>query len=237
MDRVISVATKRKQNIRNITLGLSIPLALVVVFLLIRKAIKPHLISGNIKTSLVEYGTVAETISTSGTVELENKFTILAPFTTILKTIKASPGQMVNTGDTLLILDESPVRKSYKNMLFELEKLKSRKLQTRLKFDNKMLDQEFNLNTKKVELARLQTVWEDQRALLVVGGSSESKVKQAVRALKLTEDEVILMFKKNEIGAKELKAELRDIAVEISIKNEQIEAIRRRLKQMTLLAA
>lgn len=157
MDRFISDKKRRRQLLKKVALSTSLPLVLGIGFLLFRNAVKPHLVASTMETAIVEYGNVTESISTSGTVELEKQFTILAPANTVLKSILASPGQQVAASDTLLILDAAPIRHQLKQEQYLLNKLKAKKLQSSLRHNQLTLDRKFNLKSKAMEITQKKT--------------------------------------------------------------------------------
>lgn len=232
MDRYISAQKRRNQNIKKVAWGVSLPLMLIISFLWFRSAIRPHLNTDEIETAVVEYGSVVETISTSGNVELERQFTILAPSTTVLKRIVAHPGQQVSSGDTILILDAKPILRILKEGQFHLEKLYAKQQQNSLKYDNIMLNQKFILNTKTSEISQLQIEVEDQEALYSVGGSTSSKVRQIKNSIFLAKEELVLMKEKHKIQLKELQVTMKDTEADIAIKKMLIGDIKHQLEQM-----
>ena len=222
--------------LKRIALGAILPVTLIIAFFSFRNLVKLNLVAAEIESCVVEYGNVEKQITTSGTVELEKQFTLLAPSTTTLKTIIAVPGQEVSIGDTLLVLDPLPVQKKLFEEQYQLEKLKTKKTQSSLQYDKLMLDQRFNLNTKLAEISRLQIEWEDQKALFGVGGSSESKVTQAQGSVQLAKDEYALMEQQNRIQLRELETTMKDIDAEISMKKMNVYDIQNQLKQMIVRA-
>lgn len=236
MDRVIPEQKKRMLKMRKVAWSISLPLLLAISFILFRSAIKPHLSAANLETSVVALGPVVETISTSGTVELKKQFTILAPSTTVLKRIVTGPGQKVNTGDTLLILDPAPIHKLLREEIYQLKKLKVKKLHCRIKIDIMALDQQFQLKGKTSEISRLQSELEDQQAQLSFGGTSSSKVSQAFENVLLAEEEYNLLVEKEKLQSKEMEIELTDIDAEIMMTELRKSDIHDQLAKMIMRA-
>lgn len=221
MDRAVSKATLLKRKIKATLVIVIATLTLVAVQFGFRQFITPYLVEGKFETSIVQYGSMSETISCTGKIELDNHFIILSPASTVLEKIITSPGQVVKEGDTLLILDEAPIQKEVEAMILELKSLENDQLKNRLNTEKEKIELEFDLKKIQIDIAQKKTLLLDQENLLTVGGTSTAKVNEARQALELAKHEYEVAKKKSKIRTDELR--VLSIDTDLAYRKKQIE--------------
>jgi HlyD family secretion protein len=236
MDQAIPWAKRLKRNLKVSAYVLTVISALTFAFFGFRNMITPQLTEGEYETSTVSYGVMLETISSSGKIELDHHFIILSPATTILESIKVSPGQLVEIGDTLLFLDQDPIQKKYNELSIQLKSLKNKKLKNRLNTQNEGIDLEFKLKKILIDISKYEAQYLDQKNLLEVGGTSKAKVREAEQALSLTKYEYVIASQKNKIRVQEFKAIETDLEIEYQMKRTELQATKNQLARMVVTA-
>jgi HlyD family secretion protein len=236
MDRPISDNRLLRQKIRKAGAWLGLILFIAGMFFGTRQFFRPKLTRGNFETAVVEMGKVSESIGSTGTLELENRQMILAPATTVLQEIRASPGKMVEKGDTILVLDQTPIVKTLYQKQLELKSMKNRLQKQNLAASIARLEMEHQEELKNVDIERLKSVWKDEQAMLKMGGTPPEKVEQARQALDLAHKELEITRKKNQLQREELRIGVQELELERTKIQQQIDELEIQSAQLWVLA-
>ena len=236
MDQLIPAAKRRKRKLRLGGVGLLVIFLLCLAFWGFRSLVKPVLVVGQFELATVEIGPMFESVTTTGKVELENHYTILAPVTAVLKEVKSTSGRYVSIGDTLLVLDDTPLQKAYNDKLLQMESLKNkvRKLQLTSKVEE--MDTEFAIKRKKMEIDRAQAELEDEKKIAKMGGSTQYTVRDMAQKLELLQAEHQLLNRKYEIKKETLVASKREIDIEVSQETGELRAIQQQITELIVTA-
>lgn len=222
MDRVISPDRIRKRQIRNFAFTLGIIIAGAAAWYLIYTSIEPTLKRTQIKTARVERGNIFSSISASGLVEAEYMNILLAPFSGKIVEIRKPSGSKIRKGDTILILDQLPVKEQLENLEDQLKLNLNSYHQTQLNAANQQLEQEHQLEVKKMNISDLETVIKEQTQLFEVGGISEEKIRNTKQLLDLANKELVLARQQNKIRIEMLGAEQEALDLSIRIKRREL---------------
>ena len=236
MDRVIPANIKFRRKLK--TGGYV--LAILVVFVLglwgFRGLVRPVLVSGEFEVDTVRLGPVYETITSTATIELERHHTVLSPATAVMKAIIAGPGQLVEKGDTLLLLDGERLEEQHENTNLQLLALKSRL--RKLDLDNSMeaMDNDFNLMAKKVEIEKLTSKLADERALLEMGATSRSEVTELEQSLRMANAEKEKMEKRAVLKSREMRAVREEALINVKQKENELAGLKLQMGMTTVTA-
>ncbi|MDH5400104.1 MAG: efflux RND transporter periplasmic adaptor subunit [Cyclobacteriaceae bacterium] len=236
MDQLIPAAQKRKQRLHTGGVGLLFVLSLCLAFWGFRSLIKPVLTAGEMEYALVERGPVFESITSTGKVELENHHTILATVTTVLSRTIASPGQKVMPGDTLLILDSTPLQKELRDKLLQLQSLKNSMKKLELTASIEAMDNDFVLMSGEMEINRTKGLLEDERMMYAMGGSPQSAIRALEEKLLLQEAEYEILKKKRPLLEKAHQATAREIEIQWQQKTNEMAAIKQQIEKLVVRA-
>jgi len=211
-------------------------LSLCLAFWGFRSLIKPVLTAGEMEYALVERGPVFESITSTGKVELENHHTILATVTTVLSRTIASPGQKVMPGDTLLILDSTPLQKELRDKLLQLQSLKNSMKKLELTASIEAMDNDFVLMSGEMEINRTKGLLEDERMMYAMGGSPQSAIRALEEKLLLQEAEYEILKKKRPLLEKAHQATAREIEIQWQQKTNEMAAIKQQIEKLVVRA-
>lgn len=236
MDRPISANQLLRRRVLIILSWLGGILLLAGLVSAVRTMIRPTLEADQFETATVEYGLVSETISCTGTLELESRRMILSPATAVLQETKASPGQLVQSGDTILILDQAGIRKQLSEMQLELKTLENRLQKQSLAASITRLEIEHQRDLNKMEIERLQSVWKDEKTMLSMGGTPPEKVEQAKQAVDLARKELDITSAKNKLKLAELEVTEEELQLERQKLLQKFADLRAQSQQLWVLA-
>ena len=222
MDRVIAPERIRRRRIRNLALALGICTIGLVTCYLIYTSIEPDLKRSQIKIAKVERGNLFSSVSASGLVEAEYMNTILAPFSGKIIEIRKPSGSKIKKGDTILILDQIPVKEQLENLEDQLKLNLNTYHQTQLNAATQQFEQEHQLEVKKMKIIDLETIVKEEAQLLEVGGISEEKIRNTKQQLELAKKELELASRQNKIRIEKLAAEQEALDLSIQIKRREL---------------
>jgi HlyD family secretion protein len=222
MDRVIAPEKIRKRKIYTIAVVCVVLLIVLSAWFTLYTFMKPELKRLQIKTARVELGSIFSSIAASGLVEAEYMNTIIAPFSGKILSIRKPSGSRVLKGDTILILDQGSVREQLKNLEDQLALNMNSYRQSNLNVENQQLELEYQLEVKKMKITDLETTLFEEEQLLVVGGTSEEKIRSTKQQLDLAKRELELAIKQNKIRVEKIEAEQEALSLSINIKKREL---------------
>ncbi|MCX6224221.1 MAG: HlyD family efflux transporter periplasmic adaptor subunit [Bacteroidia bacterium] len=225
MDRPVSKAHKRKVLFRKLAVVLLIILVPLVIILLLKGALTPVVTLLRVTTAQVDQGNLQITVQGSGVVIPNYEEVITAPFRSKVLKITKTPGVSVNTGDTLLVLDNEMAVNDLNKLQNELELKGIQK--EKLKIQLKEMEENFVISRqiREIRIENLKSAYEAEAFLNKRGGSTKDVMKKA----KTEWDIAILEFKQavnnNDNQLKAGEAGVRELETGIRIqKNAIIEA-------------
>jgi HlyD family secretion protein len=212
---------------RNIIVICSIALIIVAGALIgIRQfdilAPKP-LSKSDLRTAVVDKGSVISTVDAEGIVVSESEVLILSPTTSIIKQINRVPGNRVSAYQTILQLDPKPLGDDISRLEDQLEVKRNNLHRNRLNAKSSRVDLDYNVEMKKLRIASLRSEVEDQSELLEVGGISPARFEQTKQELTLAEKELEMILSKNSIRLQQLEAEEQGLLLQIQIQDKELE--------------
>lgn len=222
MDRVIAPEKIRLRRIRNFIVILGVCAIGAAVCYLIYISIEPELKRTQIKIAKVERGNIFSSVSASGLIEAEYMNTLLAPFSGKIIEIRKPSGSRIVKGDTILVLDQVPVKEQLENLEDQLKLNLNSYHQTKLNAATEQLSQEHQLEVKKMNIADLETVVKEEAQLFEVGGISEEKIRNTKQQLNLAKRELELAKQQNSIWIEKLVAEQEALDLSIRIKKREL---------------
>ncbi|TDH21647.1 HlyD family efflux transporter periplasmic adaptor subunit [Segetibacter sp. 3557_3] len=237
MDKEIArEVVKAKQN-KTIVYAIVIVLALAIALWLLRSSIKSSLDAGSFTTSVVEVGSIENTITATGEVLPEFEQVITSPINAAIKEVSLDAGTHVKAGQSILALDKQASQNDYEKLEFQLESKRNSISKMRLELNKSFFDIRSNNDIKQLRINSLEASVEDAKRLFKAGGGTREQIAQAELALK-----VALLEKKqleNEITSKQqtMKVDIRESEIAAAIQESDLRELGRKLQQATITAS
>lgn len=194
MDREIPKQIKRKENIKLFAKLFGVVIIVIVLVWGLIFFFEPSIKATDIKTAIVNKGTIEVTVNATGKVIPAFEEIITSPITSRIIEIYKKGGDLVEEGTPLLLLDLQSTETAY-NKLLDEEKMKELQLQQlKLTTANKLSEMEMKLKVAKMELSRKEVELRNEKYLDSLGAGTTDKVRQVelsyhVALLQLKEDE------------------------------------------------
>ena len=157
MDRELSATTRQAQKQRRRwQIGIAVALVAASVFGF-RNLITPSLERSEIRTAVVERGSVQATLTATGVVVPELEQAITSPIQARVEQVVRTSGEEVKPGDQVLLLDRSFTQLAYDKLKDEQEMNLHKRVQLRLQLQKKLNSLESQLAIKRMSVRSLQT--------------------------------------------------------------------------------
>ncbi len=185
MDRPLTKAQKRKILTRQVLKVAVILVIPVVVIFLLRNSFLPRLSYEQLRTAVAEKGDMTVTVSGAGVVIPNYEESITAPFRTKILNIYRQPGDQVDEGDTLMILDNEVAVNELDRLRNEMELMMIRKEGLETDLRQIMEDFHYSRLIKELRVEGLQSDYDNEAKLNEMGGTPKEKVKKAETELRI----------------------------------------------------
>lgn len=179
MDSPVPKKHKRKLLFRKLALVSLIIILPLGTILLLKGILSPNISLSHLTTAKVELGNLQITVAGSGVVIPNYEEMITAPFRSKVLKITQRPGALVNTGDTLLILDNKMAVNDLNRLQNELELKGLQKKKLKNKIREMEEDFEISQQIREIRIENLKSTYEAEVYLGKLGGSTPEVVKKA----------------------------------------------------------
>lgn len=183
-----------------------------------------------------EVGKVTRSFSGEGIVEPQSEVLILSPASSIIKEILKDVGTHVNAGESIIILDPSPIQAEIENIQDQLEVKQNSLTKNRLNARSTKVDLEYNVQVKNLRIASLNSELADQEQLLEVGGISPAKFEKTKQELELAEQDLVMLKEKNSIKLQQLEADEEGLRLQIDMQEKELALKEEALNKMIIRA-
>lgn len=211
-------------------------LGAVVTAVIWKNPLTPTVKSNDLETAIVEYGTVLKTVPAKGIVEPENEVLLLSPASSIITSIQKGVGSNVEEGETILQLDDQPIRDQIEDIKDQIEVKNNNLEKTILNARNVRVDLDYNVEVKKLKIISIKSDLVDQKQLLEVGGISPAKFEKTKQELTLAEKDLETLQAKNSIRLQQLATEEKGLKLQIEIQQKQLDKNTELLSKMVIRA-
>jgi HlyD family secretion protein len=160
-------------------------LSIVAAIWFLRAGIKPSIDSAKITTSVVEMGSIDNTIDASGEVIPEFEQVISSPINASIKEVARDAGSIVKAGDVIVSLDKAATEVEYERLKFQLESKRNAIAKLKLDLAKAAYDIRSDNDIKQLNISSLQSAVEDAKRLYKAGGGTRESIEQAELALKV----------------------------------------------------
>jgi len=190
----------------------------------------------DVLVSTVETGKVVSSFEGEGIVEPQSEVLILSPASSIIKEILKDVGTHVNAGESIIILDPSPIQAQIENIQDQLEVKQNSLTKNRLNARSTKVDLDYNVQVKNLRIASLKSELADQEQLLEVGGISPARFEKTRQELELAEQDLIMLKEKNSIELQQLEADEEGLRLQIDMQEKQLAQMEEALSKMIIRA-
>lgn len=179
MDRPLDPKTLKQRRLRRILQAGGAAAGAVAVFLLLSALMKPSLDRTEIRTAIVQRGTIVGSISATGTVVPRFEQAISSPCETRLLAVRRRPGDIVKKGEALLELDRSESALALEKTERELDLKANQQAQVRLDMDRALSDLDGQLKINDLRLQFLRSKTAQSEKMFKIGAVSKDQLDQA----------------------------------------------------------
>jgi HlyD family secretion protein len=236
MDTALSknvISARRNKTIAIITI---IAIAIIAAIWFLRSGIKSSIDRSEITTSVVELGTIDNTLNASGEVIPEFEQVIASPINAPIKDVLRDAGSKVKAGDVILSLDKAAAEVEYERLKFQLESKRNAVTKLKLDLNKAAYDTRSYNDIKQLSISSLESALEDARRLYKAGGGTRESIEQAELALKVANLEKKRL--ENEIKNKQqtMAVDIREAEIEAAIEESRLNELARKLQQASITA-
>ncbi len=205
-----------------IVIGIILIMVVIITYVVYRFFLPTALNPGEFDSTVVERGTVIESIAAEGVVEPGSEVLILSPASSIITRIVREAGSHVNAGEAILYLDPKPIQEDIERIEDQLQVKQNNLRKNRLNARSIKVDLDYNVEVKNLTIASLKSELVDQEQLLEVGGISPARYERTKQELTLAEKDLEMLMEKNSIRLQQLETEEEGLLLEIQIQEKEL---------------
>jgi len=231
MDRLISPQQLSRKRAKAFAVGLVFVAAIALAFMKFRNLVKPSISESALTTSVAEIGAIEATVAASGVIIPEYELLITSPVNAKIERVLHNSGETVNAGESILQLNKESSLITFEKLNEEQQVNRNKISQLELNLQRSLNELKTQYSIKEIRIKSLETAVAHEQSLLSIGGSTEENVKQA--RLNLNVAQLELKQLQNQISNQKamMKADLKSLGYEISIREKDINEISTKLKK------
>ena len=149
-------------------IGIPITVVLALIYF-VSSLIKPSVNRNDIRTAIVQRGSIEGSISASGTIVPIFEQVTSSPVETRLLSVRKRPGETVNKGESILELDPSELRLAMERTEKQLKLEENRKEQLRLDIERSLNNLDGQLHIKELRLKYLKSKTAQGEKMMDIG--------------------------------------------------------------------
>ena len=229
MDRELSSTELRKRQL-NIVLKISMGIFVIILALFgLRTLLSSRVERSTILTAIAESGAMEGSITASGTVIPAYEQILTSPFPSRIDSLYKQPGTLVTSGDAILKLNNEFMILQKQRNQDELKLMQNNKHQLQLKMERALIKIQSDYDIMELKVKSFQNDLATQERIFQLGGGMKNSVDRAQLNLDIgkLELEQLKQRKKNE--DKSLLADLIDLELRLSIKQNELTQLERKL--------
>jgi HlyD family secretion protein len=189
-----------------------------------------------LQISTVDVGRISKSFNGEGIVVPQSEVIILSPASSIIKEILKEPGNHVDAGEPIIILNPTPIQIEIENIQDQLEMKQNSLWKNHLSAKSTRVDLEYNVQVKNLRIASLKAELADEEQLLEVGGISPAKFEKTRQELELAEQDLVMLKEKNSIQLQQLEADEEGLRLQIEMQEKVLTAKEEALSNMIIRA-
>jgi HlyD family secretion protein len=230
MDREISAREIRKTQLRlilRIAIGI---IAAVMVLFALRQLIRPRLARSYIVTARAEIGTIEGTVTASGTVIPAYEQLLSSPFASRIDSVYRSAGDLVKPGDAIVRLDTQFMLLQQQQLQDELALMQNNRRQRTLAVERTRIQLQSDYDIMQLQVQAYDNELAIQQQLFALGGGMQTAVDKARLNRDIAQLQLQQLAQRMQNEELALAADLADIDLRLSIKNNELTQLNRRLE-------
>ena len=205
--------------------------------LFLRSSLNSSIQKSAITTTVVETGSIENTISASGEVLPEFEEVITSPINASVKNVIMDAGSQVKAGQSVLTLDKSASQTEYEKLKFQLESKHNDVKKLKLDLDKSFYDIKSNNEIKQLRINSLEADVENAKRLFKAGGGTREGIEQAELNLKVAKLEKQQL--ENEIKSKQqtMQVQMKEAEIAAAIQQNDLHELERKLQLANIVAS
>ncbi|MEM6396956.1 MAG: HlyD family efflux transporter periplasmic adaptor subunit [Bacteroidota bacterium] len=236
MDRPIEKQEIRKRKTR-FWLRLVVVLALIALGVWgFRQLISPKAESSELRFSMAEIGTVANSVTASGLVVPAFEEQLNAPIGSEIEKVLLRPGSRVKKGDLILELDREFVGLQLDGLKDKLAVRQNNIALLELEYDRDIQELAYETEILSLRLAAAEAQLTDTRRLLEIGGATQEEVESAELSVRISQLERDKLQNELDYRRSSLNGRKRELQLEVGIQEKEVRQLSRRLDELAVLA-
>lgn len=236
MDREIKIEQQQQTSRRQWWRFFLLIAGIALLLLTWRYALQPSIKTQSFITAQVERGTIKHAIAATGLVVPTVEQQINAPIATQIKQVYLSPGTRVQMGDKILDLNQEFIQLQYESIQDRLELRRNSMTKLRLQYDKNLNDLQYQDQIKALQIAGMETSWQDAQRLQKVGGATAEEVKRTHLQLQIAMIEKRQLENELEYRQAVVTNDRRQLELELEIEEKELRQLRKRLNETTVTA-
>ena len=237
MDTDVSQVTRAGKKKKYILIILLTILILFIITWVLRYSIKSSIKKSAITTSMVETGSIENTISGSGEVLPEFEQTLTSPINASVQKVIMDAGSSVKSGQSILALDKSASQMDYQKLKFQVASKQNDIKKLKLQLDKSFYDIKSNNDVKQLRINSLEAEVENTKRLFKAGGGTREDIEKAELQLKVARLEKQQL--ENEIKSKQqtMQVEMKEAEIASAIQENELRELERKLQLADIIAS
>jgi HlyD family secretion protein len=236
MDTALSHSVIAARRNKTIIIVASIVVAIIISIWFLRSGLRSSIDGSEITTSVVEIGTINNTLNASGEIIPEFEQVISSPIDASINEVILDAGSIVKPGDVILSLDKEATQVEYERLKFQLESKRNSITKLKLDLNKAAYDTRSDNDIKQLNISRLESAVEDAKRLYKAGGGTRESIEQAELALKVANLEKRRL--ENEIKSKQqtMGVDIREAEIAAAIEESGLNELARKLRHANITA-
>jgi HlyD family secretion protein len=237
MDRKLSSRSIRSKRIKLTFKVAGALLMLIISVAVVRSFIAPSLSLDDVRTAVAETGDIEASVSASGIILPEFEEVLTSPVTSQILKVYRNVGDVVSDGDTILVLDVINEQLQLEKMLEELASKKNRITRMQLNMERSLTELQTTYEIQKLRTENYETHYNSEKYIRQLGGSTTEMVRQAELELQIARIEMERIRKGIDNHRESLITDMKDIEFEINIHQKNIQEVKRKIHNATVVAS
>lgn len=202
----------------------------------IRKILFTAIQRSDIRTAVVEIGSVENTLSASGEVRPEYEQILVSPITAVLEKVYLTEGAAVTLGTKILDLDKTEPLTDLEKQKDQLSLRRNGIVKLKLELDKSFYDLKISDSIKLFRINALKADLENAKRLFRAGGGTHETVEKVDNDLQIAQLEKRQL--ENDLRTRQaiMQSSIRESEITAAIQEKELAAFERKLQQANIVA-
>jgi HlyD family secretion protein len=237
MDIQISYAEIRRQRVKKWLIALTGILSIGVLLYSFGSFFKTSLSLNNLKTVVVEEGSIENTLNASAEIVPAFELSITSPIQAEIKQTLLKPGNQVLVKQPIIELDKEFVMLEYDQLKDQVDLKRNNILQQEIQLQKNIVDLETNNQIKALKISDLKAQLETSQRLNKIGGNTKEEIKQAELNLSVAELEKKQLETDLLSKRKLINLDLKSYQLELQIQQKKMQELAKKVDQANIVAS